>query len=155
MAKPYQSQPVTPPVTKNVTDESQNVTARTGTGTGTGTKLTTSVPIGTGAAAPPVDPLALMKKEIWGSGKALFASKNIPEDKAGKILGQLLGDYSPEIVLDAVRAGVKAEPPDPTAYLKACCQTSIGERAKVPKNSRHSGFEKIDYSEGIENGRIT
>ncbi len=110
-----------------------------------------SVPNGTGAAAPPTaeDQLALMKKEIWGAGKALFASKGIAEANAGKILGQLLGKYSIEIVLDAVRAGVQAEPPDPTAYLVACCQAAIGARAKMQKNSRHNGFDDTDYSEGV------
>lgn len=117
--------------------------------------LNTSVPIGTGADAPPVDPLALAKKEIWASGKALFASRGIDEKSAGGILGQLLGKYSAEIVLDAVRAGVKAQTPDPTSYLTACCQRAVGERAKVQKNSRHNGFDETDYSEGVtEDGRI-
>lgn len=117
--------------------------------------LTTSVPIGTGAEAPPVDQIAMVKKELWAEGKALFASKDIASEKAGKIIGQLLNDYSPEIVLDAVRACVKAESPDPTAYLTACCQTAAGERAKGNKNSRHSGFDKTDYKEGVTpDGRI-
>jgi hypothetical protein len=116
--------------------------------------ITTSVPTGTDADASD-DPLAIAKREIWKSGKALFGSKGISEDKAGKILGQLLGEYSAEIVLDAVRAGVKAETPDPTSYLKACCQRAAGERAKVQKQSRHSGFENTDYSEGVTpDGRI-
>lgn len=116
---------------------------------------TTSVPNGTGAEAPPDGHLVAAKKEIWTSGRALFASRGIDEKAAGGILGQLLGKYSAEIVLDAVRAGVKAETPDPTSYLTACCQRSVGERAKAQKNSRHNGFDETDYSEGVtEDGRI-
>jgi uncharacterized protein YdaU (DUF1376 family) len=122
-----------------------------------GSEITTSVPIGTGAVAPLTaeDRLAIVKKEIWSEGKALFALRDVAGDKAGKILGRLLNEYSAEIVLDAVRAGTKAETPDPTSYLKACCQRTAGERANVQKNSRHSGFDKTDYSEGVTaDGRI-
>lgn len=148
---PTESKPTSagiPP--ENVLKGNREGTELNGEGT-----LNPSDPNGSGADAPPADQLAEVKKEIWSSGKALFASKGIDGTKAGKILGQLLGAYSAEIVLDAVRASVKANPPDPTAYLKACCQTAAGERAKVQKQSRHSGFDKTDYSEGVtEDGSI-
>jgi hypothetical protein len=119
-------------------------------------KLTTSVPNGTGAEAPPpVDPVSEKKKEIWHSGKALYASKGIDGERAGKLLGKMLGEYTVDTVLDAVRAGVREQPPDPTAYLTACCQRATGERAKMQKQSRHNGFDETDYTEGVtEDGRI-
>jgi hypothetical protein len=125
----------------------------TGTGTGTGTGLKTknlSVPNGTGAEAP--DESGVMTKdELWSAGKSLLAQSGMPAKQCGTFVGGLVKTYESETVMEAVRRAVIERPADPAAFLKATCQHIAGDRGGKAKGkeSRHSGFDKIDYREGI------
>lgn len=123
----------------------------TGTGTGTGLKTKNlSVPNGTGAEAP--DESGVMTKdELWSAGKSLLAQSGMPAKQCGTFVGGLVKTYESETVMEAVRRAVIERPADPAAFLKATCQHIAGDRGGKAKGkeSRHSGFDKIDYREGI------
>jgi len=113
-----------------------------------------SVPIGTGGAAAGKQPADMTKDELWRAGKSLLSQSGLPAAQCGSFVGKLVKDYGDEIVVDAVRSAVVARPADPVEYLKATCMRSAGQRASKP-TGRHSGFEKLNYREGItEDGLI-
>ncbi|MFJ1256001.1 DUF1376 domain-containing protein [Cupriavidus sp. CuC1] len=107
-----------------------NASKRQGEGQGQGDP-TTSVPDGTGGMPPVKSPDQMTKDELWAAGKSLLAQAGTPEKQCGSIVGKLVADYTPEIVIEAVRAAVIERPADPIAYLKACCQHAAGQR-KAP-----------------------
>jgi hypothetical protein len=88
-----------------------------------------SVPDGTGgfAAKPAPD---LTKAELWWAGKSLLHAegRGLPKAQCGSFIGRLVTDYGDDIVVDAVRAAVVAQPADPVEYLKACCMRAKGQR---------------------------
>jgi hypothetical protein len=110
---------------------------------------TTSDPNGSGAEAPS-ESGAMTKDELWASGKSLLAQSGMPDKQCGTFVGGLVKQYGPDAVMDAVRRAVLERPADPAAFLKATCQHIAGERRPgAAKQSRHNGFDNIDYREGV------
>ena len=133
-----------------------------GQGQGQG-ELIPSVPDGTGSVAAK-SPADATKAELWAAGKSLLNQAGMPIAQCGSFVGKLVKDYGDEIVIEAVRAAVLAQPADPAEWLKAACMRASGQRGQDYGGQRgsarqrlpHSGFDKINYSEGIdENGYIT
>lgn len=103
-------------------------------------------PAGDADLFPGVDP------QVVSDFKALRKSKKAPVTKTAM----------DKIVAEAEKAGMSLD-----AVLRVCCSRGwqgfnaewvAGKQAGQPvqqKTSRHAGFEHIDYSEGIEDGRIT
>lgn len=123
----------------------------TGTGTGTGLKAKNlSVPNGTDAEASSGSGV-MTKDELWSAGKSLLAQSGMPAKQCGTFVGGLVKDYESEAVMEAVRRAVMERPADPAAFLKATCQHLAGERKGKgkAKESRHSGFDKVDYHDGV------
>lgn len=103
-----------------------------------------SVPNGTGGKPPEPTPPPLptpsptpkpdpdpVKHEIWTTGRAVLRVTGQGDKELGKFLGKLINDYTPGIVLDAVRATAASLPDDPKEYLTACCRRASGKR-KTP-----------------------
>ncbi len=109
-----------------------------------------SVPDGTGsnAAQPSAE---LTKAELWSAGKSLLSQAGMPEKQCGSFVGKLVKDYGDEIVVDAVRAAVLAQPADPAEWLKAACMRTAGERASTPRRNGqpdpHRGFDDRNYED--------
>jgi hypothetical protein len=92
----------------------------------------------------------MTKDELWASGKSLLAQSGMPDKQCGTFVGGLVKQYGPDAVMDAVRRAVLERPADPAAFLKATCQHISGERRPgAAKQSRHNGFDSIDYREGV------
>lgn len=91
-----------------------------------------SEPNGSGGKPPAKAKADPVKHEIWTTGRAVLRVTGESEDDLGKFLGRLINDYSPGIVLDAVRATAAALPDTPKEYLMACCARASGKR-KNPK----------------------
>ncbi|MCW7541462.1 DUF1376 domain-containing protein [Aquabacterium sp. A7-Y] len=118
----------------------------------------TSVPNGTdgGPSKPSSD---LTKDELWSAGKSLLVQGGLPAAQCGSFVGKLVKDYGDAVVLEAVRAAVLQRPADPASFLKGACKHRAGQRSPA-SGSRprvmHSGFDTLDYNEGInEDGSIT
>lgn len=123
----------------------------------TETGTNTSVPNGTGGAhaspagPPPPDPVTtpeeMTRTELWRAGKSLLLEAGVPKDQCGTFVGVLVKDFGEEIAVEAVRATVKANPPDPRSYLKATCQHMAGQRkpagatARQPNHGAHDVVE--------------
>lgn len=95
----------------------------------------------------------LTKKELWDYARAMFAEEGKVKDPRA-LIGKLCGQYTDDLVMDALRRMIANPPVDLVPWLTATCQTLAGSRAKGQKQSRHNGFDAVDYSEGVENGRI-
>lgn len=87
-----------------------------------------SVPDGTDGCAVETDQKALSKIELWEAGKSLLERAGVPAKQCGSFVGKLVKDYGNEVVLQAVRATVVAQPADPAEYLKAACRNAAGQR---------------------------
>jgi uncharacterized protein YdaU (DUF1376 family) len=90
-----------------------------------------------GAAAGAVDnpvknAAELTKAELWRAGKSLLLEGGMPKDQCGSFVGKLVKDYGDELVIDAVRSAVVAQPADAATYLKATCMRLKGERKDAP-----------------------
>lgn len=112
-------------VKKSVTDSVAEIKRKR---EGKGQAKLNSVPDGTDADASGKAPEELTKEELWRAGKSLLLNAGMHKDQCGSFVGKLCKDYGDEIVIEAVRATVVAQPPDPASYLKACCQKRKGER---------------------------
>jgi uncharacterized protein YdaU (DUF1376 family) len=93
---------------------------------------------------------ALTKAELWLAGKSLLHASGLPLAQCGSFVGKLVKDYGDEVVVEAVRSAVVAQPADPVEFLKATCMHVVGKRTKKPP-SRHTGFDSKNYREGISN----
>jgi hypothetical protein len=108
-------------------------------------ELNTSVPIGTGAEAPgaqaekPADDMT--KVELWRAGKSLLKEQGMPAAQCGTFVGKLCKDYTDEIVIEAVRAAVVAQPADAASFLKAACMARKNEGGKtlIPWHATDAG----------------
>lgn len=110
------------------------------------TKQDKAPPAGDADLFPGVDP------QVVSDFKALRKSKKAPVTKTAM----------DKITAEAEKAGMSLD-----AALRVCCSRGwqgfnaewvAGKQTGQPvqqKTSRHAGFEHIDYSEGIEDGRIT
>ena len=124
-----------------------------GQGQGQG-ELIPSVPDGTGSVAAK-SPADLTKAELWSAGKSLLSHAGMPEKQCGSFVGKLVKDYGDETVVDAVRAAVLAQPADPAEWLKAACMRTAGQRGPGRDRLRHSGFDQVDYTVGLnEDGTL-
>jgi hypothetical protein len=74
----------------------------------------------------------LTKSELWRAGKSLLLEGGMPKDQCGSFVGKLVKDYGDELVIDAVRSAVVAQPADAATYLKATCMRLKGERKDAP-----------------------
>lgn len=90
----------------------------------------------------------MTKAELWGAGKSLLASAGLPVAQCGSFVGKLVKDYGEQIVVDAVRAAVVAQPADPLEYLKATCLHAVGKRVRTGRMPAPENFDAVDYGEG-------
>jgi hypothetical protein len=74
----------------------------------------------------------LTKSELWRAGKSLLQQGGMPTAQCGTFVGKLVKDYGDELVIDAVRSAVVAQPADAATYLKATCMRLKGERKDAP-----------------------
>lgn len=147
-------------VTRSVTDsvaESKRKREGKRQGQGQGDFKVDSVPNGTGAAAPVVepegqaqDPAVMTKTELWTVGKSLLAA-SMPKAQCGTFVGKLCKEYGDDIVIEAVRSTVVAQPADPASFLKADCQRRAGERTSAG-GARWWSTDESMAAKGAENG---
>jgi hypothetical protein len=107
-----------------------------------------SVPDGTGSAAAK-SPEELTRSELWSAGKSLLSQAGMPPAQCGSFVGKLVKDYGETVVVDAVRAAVVAQPADPAQWLKAACLRAVGQRGPGRQQLRHTDFDKVDYTAGV------
>ncbi|MBC3906224.1 DUF1376 domain-containing protein [Undibacterium sp. NL8W] len=93
-----------------------------------------SLPNGKGAEAPSPglakSPDQMTKTELWAVGKSILFEAGTPVAQCGTVVGKLCKDYGDEIVIEALRTAAVQRPVDPIAFLKATCQTLVGERKR-------------------------
>lgn len=90
----------------------------------------------------------LTRAELWKAGKSILHQQGMPQTQCGSFVGKLVKDYGEEIVVEAVRAAVVAQPADAAQYIKAACQYASGQRSNK-KPGKHTGFDQLDYHEGV------
>lgn len=96
----------------------------------------------------------LTKIELWTAGKSILESQGMPKAQCGSFVGKLVKDYGDSAVIDAVRSAVVNRPADAAEYIKAICMRSGGQRTSA-KPSKHTGFDKLNYREGVnEDGAL-
>ena len=123
----------------------ENALKGKGEGEGEGDSSVTTV-TGGDAAKSVAD---LTKVELWAVGKSLLQQQGMPKAQCGSFVGKLVNDYGDQIVIEAVRATCLAQPSDAAEYLKATCMRAAGQRANRRPSGKHSGFQKLDYNEGV------
>lgn len=87
---------------------------------------------------------------IFGYGLSMLVNAGTPEKQARSFLGCLRKAHGDEALIDKLRECAKAKALQPLEWLAAALPPHGGRR-----RSKHSGFDQMDYSEGIdENGLI-
>lgn len=71
---------------------------------------------------------AMTKEELWSAGKSLLAAAKVPAAQCGSFIGGLVKEFTAEVVIDVVRAAVVEVPADPRGWMRASCQTRVGQR---------------------------
>lgn len=124
----------------------ETTSKRQGEGQGQGDSY--SVPDGTGGSPPEKSVDDFSRAELWRAGKKVLSDGGMAKDRCGDFVGLLVKDYGENTTIEAVRATVKACPPDPEAYLVATCKALRGERIKVPDRwwTTNDGIEKMGNS---------
>ncbi len=106
-----------------------------------------SVPIGTGDVpppdGPPEDPPLTDRDKIFAYGVPILVGAGNTDKAARSFLGGKAKEYGDAEVVQALRECYQQHPIDPMSWL--------GKRLPIKgKRSAHSGFEKVNYREGIE-----
>lgn len=83
---------------------------------------------------------------IYGYGVPLLVNAGSTDKHARSFLGRLRKDHGDTKLIDTLRDCIKARPLEPTEWMAAALPPP-GKAA--PRNSRHTGFDKLDYNEGI------
>lgn len=108
----------------------------------------TSVPNGTGGEPPTDDghgaKLTDPDEIIFGYGLPLLTNAGTPEKQARSFLGGLRKNHGDHAVIDALRDCLRSKPLQPLEWLAATLPPA-GKR----KQSKHSGFDQIDYHAGV------
>lgn len=102
----------------------------------------TSVPNGTGGEPPnepPLDP----KDQVYAIGIALLTSAEVTEKNARSFLAMQVKAHTAPVVVDALQRCAAEKPIQPVPWLVSAL------KSKAKRNSRHTGFDQLDYTEGI------
>ncbi len=99
-----------------------------------------SVPNGTGGK-PPMEPDEI----IFGYGLALLTNAGTAEKQARSFLGGLRKQHGDLALIDSLRECAKARPLQPLEWLAA----ALPPKTSTAKAGKHTGFETLDYREGI------
>jgi hypothetical protein len=81
---------------------------------------------------------------IFGYGLPMLTTAGTPEKQARSFLGGLRKHHGDEALIDKLRECAKAKPLQPLEWLAAALPP-VG----AAKPSKHAGFEKLNYREGI------
>ena len=104
--------------------------------------IDTSVAKATGSELPKVtDP----EEIIFGYGVPLLTNAGTVEKQARSFLGGLRKAHGDSALIDKLRECLKAKPLQPLEWLAA----ALPPASHGKSNSRHAGFDKIDYRAGI------
>lgn len=104
-----------------------------------------SVPIGTGSKLPLI---TNPEEIIFGYGLALLTNAGTTEKHARSFLGLQRKLHGDESLIDKLRDCAKAKPLQPLEWLAAALPPG---GSKTPaKPGKHTGFDKLNYHEGIE-----
>jgi hypothetical protein len=98
-------------------------------GEGQGQRDSNSDPIGSGAAAAPIDP----EKVMFDQGRAFLAANAIGDPKAGRLLGRWKGEFGAEAVIVALGKAQREGAIEPISYIEGVLRS--GKRA----NDRGAG----------------
>lgn len=103
-----------------------------------------SVPIGTGAEAPPPalvpqkpakaqTPAEAEKARLWAWVKSTLVEQKASADikAAGTLAGKLAAKYGADVFADAARAAMASPPVDLHTYLVGLCETAAGKRVSL------------------------
>ena len=83
---------------------------------------------------------------IFGYGVPLLTNAGTNEKQARSFLGGLRKAHGDEALIDKLRECLKAKPLQPLEWLAAALPPN---GSPAGKGSRHSGFDKIDYTAGV------
>jgi hypothetical protein len=122
----------------------------TGTGTGTSTGLNTknlSVPKGTDAEASPEGMSA--KEAIFHVAVPWLVEHGVPDKNARSLLGGAVKQLGDDGAWSLAQECLKEAPISPAAWLATAINARMPAGKGKGKQSRHSGFDGIDYREGV------
>lgn len=77
---------------------------------------------------PELTPEEKRKRAAWRAGKSLLNTQGMAMAQTGTFLGRLARDYGEVVFLEALERAVVQRPADATGWIKATCQTLVGER---------------------------
>ena len=75
----------------------------------------------------------------------MLTNAGTPEKQARAFLGRLRHIHGDLALVDKLRECIKANPIQPLTWLAA----ALPPNGAAPKRAAHSGFDKLNYSEGI------
>jgi hypothetical protein len=127
---------------------------RAETGAGTRAETKPSVPNGTGADAPAEGLTA--QESVFQIAVPWLVANGGKEGNVRSLLGGAVKQLGSEGAWEIASECMREKPIEPLAWLAAAVNARMKKvRASPAKPSRHNGFDKIDYSEGVtEDGRI-
>lgn len=112
----------------------------------TNTNTINSVSIDTGGKPPLLtDP----EEIIFGYGVPLLTNGGTPEKQARAFLGKLRNTHGDPAVVDKLRECIKAKPVQPLTWLAAALPPGGTTASPQKRTGTHSGFDKLNYSEGV------
>jgi hypothetical protein len=120
----------------------------TGTGTGTGTGLLKpTVPNGTDASASPLGMSA--KESIYHVAVPWLVDRRVPDKNARSLLGGAIKQLGEDDAWTLAQECMREAPLEPAAWIAGAINARMPAGKGKGKDSRHSGFDKIDYREGV------
>lgn len=112
--------------------------------------LKASVPGGTGDKSPPIG--LSSQGSIFQIAVPWLIANGGKESNARSLLGGAVKQLGADSAWELASECMRENPIEAMSWIAA----GINSRMKTTKNSRHSGFEKVDYNEGITaDGRIS
>lgn len=123
---------------------------RDGTGTGTGTGIKTknlSVPDGTDASASP--PGLSAKEAIFHVAVPWLVERGVPDKNARSLMGGAIKQLGDEGAWGLAQECMKDAPLAPAGWIASAINARMPAGKGKGKQSRHNGFDQIDYREGV------
>ncbi|CDY79443.1 hypothetical protein BGLT_02224 [Caballeronia glathei] len=122
---------------------------REGEGEGQRESLKTTVPTGTGAEAPSGMSSQESIFRIGVPWLVSHAGTNVKESNIRSMLGGAVKQLGDDGAWAVVQDCMRETPIEPVAWIAAAINARIPAGKGKGKQSRHSGFDKIDYRDGV------
>jgi uncharacterized protein YdaU (DUF1376 family) len=93
------------------------------------------------------------KSELWAAARSLLQAQGLPAAQCGSFVGKLVKQHGNDVVLNAVRAAVAAQPQEAREYLTATClklSKAIPDTVKAMTEPTPKWATKAGFSDRFE-----